>query len=329
MNYDVGTANDGVLLRPEFDPGVVHRELEIIRSDLHCTSVRISGLDPDRLLTAAGDALAQGLEVWLSPQLSDRSPAETLDYLLRCAAGAEALRRDHPGLVFVLGCELTLFMRGILPGDNLMERISGPGLVQAIVSGSHNAPLNEFLTGAAKAVREVFGGELTYASLPFERVDWSLFDLVSLDHYREARNRAFYEDQLRPYFAHGKPVVVTEFGCCTYRGAEDAGGMGWMIIDEQTLRLDGDYVRDEGLQARELTDQLGILDRAGVDGAFVFTFATPLAAHRDDDPRGDLDLASYSLVKSLPGRSGSAYPGLPWEPKESFHAVSGYFGRDA
>lgn len=325
MNYDVGTANGGVLLRPEFDARVVRRELEIIRDDLHCTAVRISGMDPDRLIPAAEEALRLGLEVWLSPQLSDHGPEETLDYVVRCAADAEVLRRRQPGLVFMVGCESSLFMRGILPGDNLMERVSGPAFVDSITTGAHNAPLNAFLTEVNDAVRPVFAGEVTYASVPFERVDWSLFDVVCVDHYREARNRMFYDDQLRPYLRSGKPVVVSEFGCCTYQGAEDAGGMGWAIIEDTVpARLDGDYVRDEGVQARELSDLLGVLDGAGVDGAFVFTFVTPVATH-SDDPRNDLDMASYSLVKSFSDRTGSTYPDLPWEPKESFHAVADYF----
>ena len=34
-------------------------------------------------------------------------------------------------------------------------------------------------------------------------------------------NAAAFRDTLRPYLGHGKPVAVTEFGCCTYRGAGD------------------------------------------------------------------------------------------------------------
>jgi hypothetical protein len=53
-------------------------------------------------------------------------------------------------------------------------------------------------------------------------------------------------------------------------------------------------------------------------------------------------MASYSLVKSYGTRigglaaqfpgiprdltpSGTAYPGLPWQPTESFHAVASYY----
>ena len=84
-------------------------------------------------------------------------------------------------------------------------------------------------------------------------------------------------------------------------------------------------MRDEALQARELIKTLSILDAAGVDGAFVFTFVFPIYKH-DSDPRYDLDIVSASLVKSFGGgKPGTTYPDMPWEPKESFRAVAGYF----
>jgi hypothetical protein len=46
-----------MLTRPIFDADVVHRELEIIKNDLHCNAVRICGLDIDRLMVATEDAL--------------------------------------------------------------------------------------------------------------------------------------------------------------------------------------------------------------------------------------------------------------------------------
>jgi hypothetical protein len=44
-----------------------------------------------------------------------------------------------------------------------------------------------------------------------------------------------------------------------------------------------------------------------------------------DDPRYDLDMASYSLVKSYENRPGTTYPDMTWEPKESFKAVGDYY----
>jgi len=71
--YDVGRVMMGEDWRPTFDLHMVHRELEIIKNDLHCNTVRICGLDLDRLMTATEDALKQGLEVWLSPEMWDKS----------------------------------------------------------------------------------------------------------------------------------------------------------------------------------------------------------------------------------------------------------------
>ena len=84
-------------------------------------------------------------------------------------------------------------------------------------------------------MRKVFGSNVSHASLPFEAVDWSLFDLVGVGHYREAHIKDRYTDILRPLFAHGKPVVVTEFGMRTYRGADASGALGFGIIDNQSV----------------------------------------------------------------------------------------------
>jgi hypothetical protein len=79
------------------------------------------------------------------------------------------------------------------------------------------------------------------------------------------------------------------------------------------------------MQARELAETLDELERAGVAGALLSTFATP-EAFTDDDPRYDVDMDSMSIVKSLPGgRRGTAYPDMPWEPKESFAVVARHF----
>ena len=326
VNYDVGDVLEGFLMRPTFDAEVVHREIEIMKNDLHCNAVKICGLAIDRLMTAARDALKQGLEVWLAPRMFEKSEQETFDYIVECATAAETLRQQWPQLVFVLGCELTLFMQGIVEGNNLFERMGNPAFWEHIKAGTHNKPLNAFLARANEAIRQVFRGKVTYASAPLEAVDWSLFDFVCVDMFREARIKDSFGDLIKRHLVHNKPVIIGEFGCCTYQGAGDAGGWGWAIADlsANPPQLKGNYVRDEGLQARELTDQLAILEDVGVDGAFVFTFVSPTLTY-NEDPTYDLDMASYSLVKSYAGKHGVTYPDMPWEPKESFKAVSDYF----
>lgn len=94
--YDVGRELLGQNWRPDFSPHIVHRELEIIKNDLHCNAVRICGKAVDRLMLAAQDALEQGLEVWISPDLYDHTAQETLNHLLAAATEAEKLRQSGP-----------------------------------------------------------------------------------------------------------------------------------------------------------------------------------------------------------------------------------------
>jgi hypothetical protein len=369
--------------RPNFDPKIVSRELEIIKNDLHCNAVRIQGFNLDRLVTASEIALKLGLEVWFSPEMWDRTQDETLEYLKKAASSAEKLRTRFPErVVFSLGSELTLFMQGIVEGNNVFERMSNPSFFTSVRTGAHNAPLNSFLAGANESVKDRFHGPVTYFSLPFEAVDWSLLDYVGVDHYRDARIADSYGKMVQRYLTvYKKPVVIGEFGCCTYRGAETLGGQGFMIafgmmqdylgsiknmppnisdMLKMLPKIDGHYIRDEALQAREVVDQLGVLDSTGVDGAFVFTFVSPNSTFNEDS-RFDGDMGSYSLVKSYPesatnperiqqiqraakeiagieltpdqlakftsdtGKHGTTYQDMTWEPKESFRAVAKYY----
>lgn len=333
--YDVGRVIGGENQHPEFDEQSVRRELGIIRSDLHCNTVRICGQDIERVMTAGRIALDLGLDVWLSPELWGHALPEALGHLSDAARAAEDLRRTATGnVVLSVASEATLFMPGILSsGGTIPDLIRHPLRLAAAMlrlrTGGHNKRLNAFLVEAATVARGGFRGPITYASVPIERVDWSSFDIVSVDYYRGKQNRATYAEGIDRYLALGKPVVVTELGCCTYRGAEDKGGRGFLIVDRRHPdRITPGYVRDEGLQARELTDMLSILDHAGVDGAFVLGFASPTLIHRDD-PLHDFDMASYSLVKTLPTDVRSrSYPDMRWEPKQAFHAVSAQY-RDA
>ena len=87
--YDVGCVM-GINWRPHFEPKIVHRELEIIKNDLHCNAVRICGLNINRLMTASKAALDVGLEVWFSPEMWDKSPEKTLKIHIKgCFGGRD------------------------------------------------------------------------------------------------------------------------------------------------------------------------------------------------------------------------------------------------
>jgi hypothetical protein len=294
----------------------------------------------------AGTAPADGAADCAGTGPDEHDPAA------RCATCPGALcRRVFPvagppvtsQIVFCLGGELSLFMRGIVPGRSIPERVAN--LIGQAKAGStaHTGLLNDFLGRVSERVREVFGGPLSYASLAGERVDWAPFDFAGVDHYRDARIKDQYADMLQPFFGSGKPVVVTEVGMRGYRGAADSGTLGFGVVDQRSqflhqlplvgrlvrTRLNGEYVRDESLQARELTEVLGILGGTGVDGAFVSSFVEPLHPF-SEDPRHDLDMSALSLVKSYASGRGSTYPDMPWEPKQAFRAVADcYAGQSA
>ena len=333
INYDTGFINKGVSSRASFDIAIARRELGIIRADLHCNAVRVTGGDPRRLEIAAAAAAEHGLEVWFSPFTCDLTNQEMLDLIADCAERAERLRRHGAEVVLVVGAEISLLNRGFLPGDTIGERMELladlPRLRQAIPQVP--ALANAFLGQAAQVARERFGGRITYAAMPFEGVDWTPFDVVSLDSYRSAEVADQYAAAMRSLVAQGKPVAITEFGAATYRGAADRGARGGEIVewDHETalpLRLKDDYARDEDEQAGYVRELLEIFDAAGVDSVFVFTFALYQLPHRAP-PRADLDLGSYGIVKVYEDRFGDTYPDMPWEPKAAFAAVANHYGR--
>lgn len=327
IHYDTGTFPNGDTSRPVFDPRDAERDMRVIAKDLHCTAVRITGGDPDRIETTARHAADAGLEVWFSPFPCELTNAEMLPLFTDCAERAERLRRDGAKVALVTGCELSLFARDYLPGDTFNERVpilAGPGR-EAALQGIPDK-VNAFLGEVVDTVRPLFGGRVSYASCPLDGVDWTPFDVVGLDAFRGLRNAPTYRDDLRKEFAHGKPVAIMEAGCCTYRGAGDYGGAGWyMAKDADGVTLKPDLVRDEGEQVRYLDDLMTVFEEEGVDSVFWFSFAGFATPHRTTGP--DEDMASYGIVKILDEQSSypaeaRTYPDMPWEPKEAFHALA-------
>lgn len=334
ISYDTGFVYNGAISPERCDAEVIKRELRIIRDDLHCNAVRVIGGDPERLERAATDAAHLGLEVWFSPYPLELTSAEMLSLFSDCAGRAERLREQGAAVVFVTGAERSLMNQGFVPGGAFDERV---GMLlgepdrrrERVVAAG--ARVNAFLGRAVARVRERFSGRITYAAVPFERVDWTPFDIVSVDLYRSAAVADQFRAGVRTLVAQGKPVAITEFGAATYRGAGDRGAHGLEIVeyDKDTrapVRLNSVYVRDEAGQATYLRELLEVFTAEGVESAFVFAFALHGYPHRPDgDPRHDLDLASYGIVKMLEGRHGDTYPDLPWEPKAAYTALADFY----
>ncbi|MEW2545526.1 hypothetical protein AB0910_07045 [Streptomyces sp. NPDC047002] len=301
INYDTGTFPGRLLTRKAFDPGQVGHEMAVIASDLHCDAVRVSGGDAGRLATAARLAAGAGLEVWFSPLPVDLPPERVLPFLADCARRAEDLRAGGAQVVFVAGCELSAFAHGFLPGHDHRERLramANPDPRWWASLGPVPERLNVFLARAAETVRAHFHGRVTYASGAWEPVDWAPFDLVGVDAYRTGRDADGFRAHLRELVRLGKPVAVTEYGTCAYRGAGDLGGMAWQPPPGA--------VRDEDEQVRHLGELLDVFEDEGVDTALWFSFA-------NYDKPLERDIASYGVVRMLDETR--------WEPKKVFHAM--------
>ncbi|MEU3224801.1 hypothetical protein ABZ695_16810 [Streptomyces sp. NPDC006976] len=307
INYDTGFLPGEQFTRKTFHPEAVRREMAVIAGELHCDVVRVSGREPGRLSTAARYAAEAGLEVWFAPFPVDLPAERLLPYFADCARRAEAVRRGGADVVFVTGCEISVFCGGFFPGDTFGHRIhtmgTDPGWWSTLDRVS--ARLNELLAEAVATVRAHFGGPVTYASGPWESVDWTPFDLVATDAYRAADNADTFRARLRESFRHGKPVAVTEYGTCAYRGAGDLGGMAWAPPP-------GGLVPDEDEQVRYLTELLTVFEEEGVDTALWFSFA-------GYDKPGELDITSYGVVRMLDD--------VRWEPKKVFHTMAGLYQR--
>jgi hypothetical protein len=343
INYDTGFLSAGTSTHEPFDPDLVRREMRVIRDDLHCTAVRITGGDPDRLEIATTHAAEAGLEVWFCPFTNGLTQDALLALLADCAERAERLRRRGAQVVLLTGSELSLFTAGFLPGQTLADRLAlltDPPRMRPLMR-EVRARINDFLRRSVDVVRSRFGGPVSYASIPLEGVDWAPFDIIATDAaYRSSVTTANFRENVRAFVAEaraqGKPVAATEFGCATYRGAGNvASYLDQIIVWDDAGRatdLNGEFERDENEQANYLRELLDVFEAEGVDAAFVYTFARYDLPHRAG-PHVDLDMASAGVVKVLDGQSGPRdpdghrYPDMPWEPKAAFDALAEWFGR--
>ncbi|MET8687428.1 abortive phage infection protein [Streptomyces sp. NPDC004732] len=324
--YEVG---DGEGPATAWSAGRMRRDLRRIRHELHANSVSVYGTGVERLAATASEAAGRGLHVWLQPRLADVPERDILDHLAETGRHAERMRRQGARVYLSVGCEFVLFVPGIVPGANAVER------VENILKGNYDPQqmvrkLRRFIGLAAKTGRAVFRGPLTYGAAHDDEVDWSLFDVVSVNYYGYHGSADGYVKDLNPHTRWGKPVAITECGSCTYEGAPQDGGMGWHDAVDYTKEppeINGGLKRSEGTQAGYLSDVFDVFESMNLHAALVYQFVSPELPHRPDSPRHDLDIASYSLVKTL--RKHPEDPESPWhwEPKESFRALARRFER--
>ncbi|SOE52091.1 hypothetical protein ODI_R3915 [Orrella dioscoreae] len=338
--YDVGlrfTANNPYSVEP-FNPELVAHDIQAIATQLHANAIRIEGEEVERLVIASRLAHKAGLTVFFNPWKMNVNIGELPAYFAEAAKAAEQLRQEGVDIVFVAGCEMTLFNEGIFDGATIMERVQGVvSLATADQSEDGTARaqhqmalLNGTLAQIVQGVRVAYQGRVTYSSGMWEQVDWSLFDIVGLDHYRASESAEEYVGALDRYRLN-KPIIVMEVGSCAYEGAGKLGAGGFMNLlgtnpdGSGIFRDDVVPTRSEREQADYVEEQLGLLSGAdaGVDGVFIYVFSFP--TYRHDVGAKDMDMMSFSLVKTYPDEHPKGQQMPPWEPKEAFYRIANIY----
>lgn len=333
--YDVGLQfSPGFYSVDTFNEDQVRYDFSIISNVLGVNTIRIEGENISRLVAASKIAREYGLRVFFNPWLMGADENETVDYMGRAAKAAEELREEGVNLVFVAGCEYSLFSDGIFEGKTVNDRIcSMIAMAKENVNNGNSVQmqermtkLNGVLSNICKKVRSNFNGQVTYSSGIWEQVNWDLFDIVGVDLYRDTQADEQYLNQLKSYQAYNKPVYVMEVGCCAYKGAAVRGGGGFSILQGTTPDGKGIYEngivpeRSEKEQADYIHEQIKLISSSGIEGMFVYVFSFPCAPYRKNG--FDNDMTSYSIVKTLPQSPARSRLLIPWTPKEAFYTIA-------
>ncbi len=338
--YDVGLQfSPGPFSVDPFNPDQVVYDMNVIANELHANAVRIEGEEIHRLVTAARAAHEAGLKVLFNPWKMNANAEETIAYMAEAAKEAEKLRLEGVDILFVAGCEYTIFSQGAFPGETFNERV---GFMVEHVFGPHsggeespemkaaNDRLNEILAQIMEKVRVSFKGSVTYSSGTWEKVNWDLFDIVGIDYYRRGESAEEYLGKLKTYKTD-KPLLVMEVGSCAYKGAAAKGDGGFAVF--QGVNPDGTIiyqdnvipVRSEKEQADYVETQATLLADSEADGVFIYVFAFPIFPHSEEIGK-DMDMTSYALVKSYPKHDPRSKNIPSWEPKEAYHRLAKVYG---
>lgn len=336
--YDCGLSFGGSTLSLDvFDERQVEYDMDVIAHILRCNTIRLEGEDIARLEKAALMAHKAGLRVFFNPWKHEATAQQTIEYVKEAARVAEGLRQEGVDIVFVTACEYTLFSKGAMPGETRDDRIQwlmslGKSPETAMDSLQQvSMRLNGILRQLAEAIRQEYKGLLTYSSGTWEQVDWSLFDIIGIDYYRNGETREDYLQALDRYRPVGKPIVCMEVGCCAYEGASARGGFGFSVL--QGVDADGNGIYEGGVapkrsekeQADYVEEQVTLLHEAGLNGVFVYVFRFPVYPYRTEGC--DQDMTSYALVKSFPANDARSRQFPSWQPKEAFYRLGKVFTR--
>jgi hypothetical protein len=323
INYDTGTEfspND--ITRENWKPNDIKNDFKLIREELNCNTINLYGTNSARLLEAVEFALAQNLIVSVQLRSIDKTKKEMISEV---STFSEKLNKfEAPNnLILNIGCESSLFTQGFVPGKTFLHRMMNMIWIWPLFS-LINHKLAEHLNLVVKHARNHFSGKLIYSSGSWETIDWTNFDYIGINLYRDRENYHNYVDIIKNLTNQPKPVIITEFGCSTFKGASFLGGGGWTIVDykKQPPQLKKIVDRDEKEQADLLCELIEIYNRQDIYGCYVFDFIEIQQLY-SSEPRFDLDRASYGIVKAFMDDQGS----IQWQKKLAYTQVAEAYKR--
>ncbi len=129
VTYDAGSVMY-LNWRPDFDPKSVSREIEIIKNDLHCDAIRISGLDINRLTIASEIALRQGLIVTQQGSTFVTTITQAGTTMSQVLPGTTLISQTLPGATTTIN-QVTTINRT----DNTGAILGAIGIVIAVIAG--------------------------------------------------------------------------------------------------------------------------------------------------------------------------------------------------
>lgn len=329
--YDVGLQfSPGNYSVDSFRPEAVRYDMSVIANMLRCNAVRIEGEDVGRLVQATRIAHDNDLKVFFNPWLMGADVLTAANYMGDAARQAQKLRNEGIDLTFVAGCEFSAFNQGVFEGNSITERLMAmQQLADPAFFSEAQSRLNSALRQIADSVHANYDGPVAYASGTWEMVDWSLFDIVGIDYYRDTQTDEEYVGALQRYLAIGKPVWVMEVGCCAFEGAAKMGGSAFVVCQGVDEDGNGIYIggqpprRSEQEQADYIETQVSLLHPTDIDGMFIYLFSFPVSPHREQGY--DADLTAYPIVMSFPTDDPRSRRIPAWEPKQAFYRLGSIY----
>jgi len=229
---------------------------------------------------------------------------------------AEGLRKKYKRVVFIVGNELLIDSRVIFDAPRVSQRVEFLKSYSNLKFGIKNeipqlkkiySPMRKFLKKTENSIKEFvetlrveasknFKGKITYASLQLEEINWNNFDIIGVNLYKHQWNASAYFNEIKRFKSFGKPVAITEFGTCAYKGASKLGGAAYAVVDYKTSTIKKGIIRDENEQAEYLAALIKLYSKENIFATFIFDFKEEWKIH-SKNPKNDLDLSSFGIVK--------------------------------